>query len=453
MSIDPKVFPPGFLWGAATSAYQIEGAPTADGRGPSIWDRYSQQPGAIEGGDTGDVAAGHYERWAEDVALMRELGLRAYRFSISWSRVMPDGRTLNPAGLDWYERLVDALLEAGITPFVTLNHWDLPQALQERGGWTNRETLSRFVEYAAAVTQRLGDRVTHWITHNEPWVIAFCGYGWGQHAPGVRDARRALQVAHHLLVSHGMAVPVIRTNSPGAEVGIVNVHFPNRPASDSPADAAAAARADLLDNQWFLDPLFRGRYPQAGLDWYGAPERELTPLVEPGDMNLIAAPIDFLGVNAYYRRVIQADPADGLFGYQELPHPSSAMTTMSWSELDAPSLGAFVQRLGREWNVPAIYITENGLPLTEVDEPTAADGSIDDAARVDYLEQHISALAAAGEAGAPLRGYFVWCLLDTFEWNYGYRPRFGLIRVERPSLRRVPKRSFHWYRDLIRQTQ
>jgi beta-glucosidase len=440
-------FPPGFLWGAATAAYQIEGAVTEDGRGASIWDAYCRVPGAIEGGDTGEIAAGSYERWREDVALMAELGLRGYRFSTGWSRIMPDGVALNQRGLDFYDALVDALLAAGIAPLVTLNHWDMPQALQERGGWGSRATMERFVEYADVVTRRLGDRVTRWVTHNEPWVIAFLGHYYAQHAPGLRDATLALQVAHHLLVSHGMAVPVIRANSRDAEVGIVNVHFPNRPASDAQADVEAARRADAIDNRWFLDPLFRGSYPQEIVAWYGA----AAPVVDPGDMALIATPIDFLGVNYYYRRVIAADRNEPLFSFRELPHESSAMTTMLWSEIDPSALGDFLVRLAREWDVPGIYITENGLPLIEAAEP-ARDGTIDDGPRIGYLSSHIDAVGNAITRGAPVRGYFVWCLLDTFEWNYGYRPRFGIVCVERPSLARVPKASAAWYRDLIGQS-
>jgi beta-glucosidase len=440
---DVTRFPPEFLWGAATSAYQSEGAVQADGRGASIWDTYCRAPGAIEGGDTGDIAAGHYERWQEDVALMTAMRLGAYRFSTGWSRVIPDGiGMVNEAGLDFYDRLVDALLNAGITPLVTLNHWDMPQALQERGGWANRATMDAFVRYADVVTRRLGDRVQRWITHNEPWVIAFLGYYYAQHAPGVRDATLALQVAHNLLVSHGQAVPVIRANSRDAEVGIVNVHFPNRPASDSQADHIAADRADAIDNCWFLDALFRGEYPPEIVDWYG----EHAPLVDPGDMATIATPIDFLGVNYYYRRIIAADPGEPLFGYQELPHESSAATGMFWSEIHPPSLGEHLLRIAREWPVPAIYITENGLPMPE--EPVVG-GIIDDSPRIEYLSAHIESVGRAIDGGAPVRGYFTWCLFDTFEWNYGYRPRFGMVRVERPSLERIPKASALWFERVV----
>lgn len=437
--VDLTRFPSGFLWGAATSAYQSEGAFDTDGRGPSIWDTYCHTPGAIENGDTGDVAVGHYERWRDDVALLSVLRLNAYRFSTGWSRILPDGLgTVNEAGLDFYDRLVDALLGAGLTPLITLNHWDVPQTLQERGGWANRDTMAAFVNYADVVTRRLGDRVKHWITHNEPWVIAFLGYYYAQHAPGLRDATQALQAAHHLLVSHGQAVPVMRANSREAQVGLVNVHFPNRPASDSDADRAAAIRADAIDNRWFLDALFQGTYPPEIVAWYG----RHAPQVNSGDMEAIATPIDFLGVNYYYRRIITADPAEPLFGFQEMPHDSSAATGMFWSEIHAPSLGDFLLRLAREWSVPAIYITENGLPMPE--EPTV-NGVIDDQPRIAYLAAHIDAVGRAIAGGAPVRGYFAWCLLDTFEWNYGYRPRFGLVRVERPSLKRVPKASAHWY--------
>jgi beta-glucosidase len=446
MTPERAAFPLDFVWGVATSAYQIEGAADRDGRGPSIWDRYCRVPGAIRDGSSGDVAADHYRRWREDVALLARLGVNGYRFSTGWSRVMPDGRGVNQTGLDFYDRLVDALLAASITPFITLNHWDMPESLHQDGGWANRATIDAFGAYADVVTRRLGDRVAHWITHNEPWVIGFLGYSFAQHAPGIRgDGRRALQVAHHLLVSHGQAVPIVRANSTGARVGIVNVHFPNRPASDTEADRAAAARADGIDNRWFLDPLFRGTYPADVLEWYGAN----APEISAGDMSTIATPIDFLGVNYYYRRVIAADPTEPFFGFQELPHPSSAFTGMYWSEIAPPSLGDFLERLHREYAVPAIYVTENGLPLPAELEPTLPDGTIDDQPRIDYLAAHIASAGRALRQGAPLRGYFAWCLLDTFEWNYGFGPRFGLVRVERPSLRRVPKASARWYREWI----
>lgn len=443
-TVDLRPFPPDFLWGAATAAYQIEGATTAGGRGPSIWDVYCRQPGAIQDGSSGEPAAGHYTRWREDVALMRELGLRAYRFSVSWSRVLPNGARLNTAGLDFYDRLIDELLAAGVTPLVTLNHWDLPAALQDRGGWPARDTVDRYVEYADAVTRRLGDRVTRWVTHNEPWVISFLGYYYGQHAPGLRgQSGAALQSIHHLLVSHGQAVPVIRANSPGAEVGIVNIHFPNRPATDSEPDVSAAARAELLDLRWFLDPLFWRGYPAEAMEWYGSH----APVIQPGDMETIAAPIDFLGVNYYYRRIIAADPAEPLFGYRELPHPSSAPTGMFWSELDPTALGDHLVRLAAEYSGPQLYITENGLPLP--DEHADERGFVDDQARIAYLAGHIDEVGRALDGGAPVAGYFAWCLFDTFEWNYGYTPRFGLVRIARPSLERIPKASARWYRALL----
>lgn len=444
LDLDLTRFPAGFIWGAATSAYQIEGAVAEDGRGPSIWDDYCRTPGAVEGGHTGDVAMDHYHRWRDDIALMRELGLSGYRFSTGWSRILPEGRQVNERGLDFYDRLVDELLESGITPLLTLNHWDMPSALQARGGWGSRATMDAFTHYADVVSRRLGDRVRHWVTHNEPWVIGFLGHYYAQHAPGLRDGRLALQTAHHLLVSHGMAVPAIRSNARDAEVGIVNVHFPNRPASDSNADLEAAERADGIDNRWFLDPLFRGAYPDDILEWYG----DRAPVVESGDMALIATPIDFLGVNYYYRRIIAADPSEPLFGLRELPHPSSAATTMQWSEIDPPALGEVLLRLHRDWSVPGLYVTENGLPMTEATEPER-DEEIDDRARIDYLSRHIDAVGEAVRQGAPVRGYFLWCLFDTFEWNYGYRPRFGIVRVERPDLTRIPKRSAHWYQQLI----
>ncbi|HMQ35309.1 MAG TPA: GH1 family beta-glucosidase [Chloroflexaceae bacterium] len=440
-------FPDGFVWGAATAAYQIEGAVDEGGRGPSIWDTFSHTPGAVHGGDTGDVACDHYHRWPEDLQLMRELGLHAYRFSVAWPRVLPRGAgQVNQAGLDFYDRLVDALLEAGITPFVTLYHWDLPQALQDQGGWASRDTAHAFAAYAEAVVRRLGDRVRHWITHNEPWVVAFPGHYEGRHAPGVRDLRTALAVAHNLLLSHGLAVPALRAGSPGAEVGITLNFSPARPASASPEDAEAARRFDDALNHWFLDPVYGRGYPAELARRYG----ELMPAIAPGDMETIAAPIDFLGVNYYFPAIVRAVPASvEPIGATELtPHELVAaghtLTAMGWPVVP-DALRALLGHLNSRCAPGRIYITENGAAFPD----EAVDGTVDDPRRVAYLREHLAAARRAIAEGVPLRGYFVWSLLDNFEWAHGYSKRFGIVYVDYTTLRRIPKASAGWYRRAV----
>ncbi len=435
-------FPEGFLWGAATSAYQIEGAWNEDGKGPSIWDTFAHTPGKIRDGSTGDVACDHYHRWREDVALMKTLGLKAYRFSISWPRVLPSGKTpVNPKGLDFYDRLVDALLEAGIVPFVTLYHWDLPQALQDLGGWANRDLAYYFADYAAVVARRLGDRVTYWTTLNEPWVISWIGHGWGEHAPGLRNPKVALQVAHHLLLSHGLAVDVLRDLvGPSAQVGIVLDLSPVYPASDNPKDRAASQWADGFRNRWFLDPLFRGSYPADMWALYG----DLAPKVKPGDMAQIARRLDFLGVNYYTRAVVAHDPKEK-FQVRQVQVQTSEHTEMGW-EIYPQGLFELLARLVREYKVPAIFVTENGAAFN--DEVTT-DGQVRDEKRIQYLYVHIREAHRAIQEGVPLKGYFVWSLLDNFEWTYGYTKRFGIIYVDYQTLRRIPKESAYWYAKVI----
>ena len=427
-------FPPGFVWGVATSAYQIEGSITADGRGPSIWDTFSATPGAVKDASTGAVACDHYRRFPEDVALMRTLGVDAYRFSVAWPRIVPTGRgRVEPRGLDFYDRLVDALLAAGITPYVTLFHWDLPQALQDVGGWPARATAEAFVPYVDAVTRRLGDRVTNWITHNEPWCASMLGYFIGEHAPGHRDGAAALAAAHHLLLSHGLAVPVIRANSPRAQVGITLNLTPAEAAT--PAYADAARRFDGWFNRWFLDPVFGRGYPAdvvADRRADGHLPAGPIPWLRPGDLEIIAAPLDFLGVNYYTR--------ERFGGGDEKPR-----TDIGW-EVDPEGLEQLLARIHETWRPGRILITENGAAYHDAPD---ASGRIHDRRRVDYLAGHLAAVARAIDLGVPVRGYFAWSLLDNFEWAWGYGQRFGLVWVDYATQARVLKDSAHFYREVI----
>jgi beta-glucosidase len=438
MTIDPSSFPSDFVWGAATASYQIEGAVHEDGRGESVWDRFCATPGKVRGGDTGDVACDFYHRYRDDVKLMKELGLDAFRFSIAWPRVLPQGRgAVNQAGLDFYDRLVDELLANGIEPFATLFHWDTPQALEDEGGWRARETAEAFVEYAEAVVTRLGDRVRHWITHNEPWVYAWVGNAWGLHAPGRTSEADAVAVAHHLLLSHGWAVEAIRRASADARVGITLNLSQIYPATDTPEDEAAAYRRDGEDNRWFLDPLFRGSYPADLLE-----RNELVaPHVRDGDLETVSVPLDFLGVNNYSRFIVAA----GADGPQNVGNPDAQHTDMGW-EVYPDGLHDVLVRVARDYEPAAIYITENGAAFPDV---RVHDGAVHDVERTAYLESYIGAVGRAIAGGAPVKGYFVWSLLDNFEWAFGYSKRFGIVYIDFPALERVPKDSFYWYRDLI----
>ncbi len=433
-------FPDGFLWGAATAAYQIEGAWDEEGRGKSIWDVFSHQPGRTVNGDTGDVACDHYHRFEEDVALMKALGLGAYRFSVSWSRVLPDGTgRVNERGLDFYRRLVDALLGAGIVPALTLYHWDLPQALQERGGWQNRETVDAFVVYAEVVAEALADCVPLWITHNEPSLHAIVGHALGVYAPGIADLKTSLRVAHHLLLSHGLAVRALRAAG-APKVGITLVLEPAEPATDEPTDVEAAARYDEYLNGWYLDPLFRRRYPERVWRWFE--ERGLAPSVEPGELEAIAAPIDFLGVNYYHRRVTAHDPLEPLEA-REVEMPGER-TAMGW-EVHPQSFYEVLTKVAREYRPAEIHVTENGAAYEDVVD---ADGHVHDERRVAYLDAHLHAAARAIADGVPLRGYFVWSLLDNFQWAQGYAKRFGIVHVDFETLERTVKDSGWFLRDV-----
>jgi beta-glucosidase len=437
-------FPPGFLWGAATAAYQIEGATTEDGRGESIWDRFSHTSGTIADGTTGDVACDHYHRSAADMDLMAELGLNAYRFSIAWSRIYPDGYgRLERRGLDFYERLVDGLLERGISPMATLYHWDLPQALQDAGGgWVARDTASQFTDYAATVFDVLGDRVDRWITMNEPWVAAFVGYLDGRHAPGVRDLASAIRAAHHMLLGHAGAVDAFRAAGRRGEIGITLNLNPIDPGTDREEDIRAAALADGNLNRWFLDPLFRGAYPADLVDHYTSLGADFDA-VRPGDLEAIARPIDLLGVNYYFRARAKAVP-DGLGWDVDRGTADEETTFVGW-RIDPTGLEDLLARLRTDYPAIPTYITENGIALAD---DVGVDG-VHDPRRIDYLERHLAACERAIAAGTDLRGYFVWSLLDNFEWALGYGPRFGIVYVDYETQVRIPKASARWYANVI----
>jgi beta-glucosidase len=436
-------FPKDFLFGAATSAYQIEGAVQEDGRGPSIWDVFSHTPGKVAAGDTGDVACDHYHRYREDIALMREMGLDSYRFSISWPRLFPNGGgKLNQPGLDFYQRLVEELLRHDIVPMATLYHWDLPQALQDKGGWLNRDTADWFAEYADTVFQRLGDRIPLFVTLNEPWCSAVLGHAMGVHAPGLRDYASALAAAHHLLLGHGKAVQAFRQSGAEGQIGLTNVLTPMEPASDAAEDVEAADRMDALTNRWFLDPVFKGTYP-AELRALGA-----DALVRDDDLQLISQPLDFLGVNYYFRQVIKANPADPLIQATAL-EPSGERTAMGWG-VSPDGLREALLRVKRDYGDIPIYVTENGAAYEDVLEGDAATGyTVHDPKRIAYLRNHLLAVHEAMAARVEVRGYYVWSLLDNFEWQEGYAKRFGLVYVDYATQRRIWKDSAKWYRDVI----
>jgi beta-glucosidase len=428
-------FPSNFLWGAATASYQVEGAWNEDGKGESIWDRFSHTPGKITNSDTGDVACDHYHRYREDVALMRQLGIKAYRFSVSWPRVLPQGRGLaNPLGLDFYDRLVDALLAANIEPFITLYHWDLPQALFEQGGWLNREVGHAFADYAVLMVKRLGDRVRNWATFNEPGVVAFDGYYGGDHAPGIQQPRQAFQVAHNLLVAHGLAVQALRAAGPALNAGIVLNLWPSEPASSAPEDIAAAQAAWERYEALFLEPIFRAEIPRTAWETLGAD----APEIKAGDLALSAQKLDFLGVNYYSRNLVSAKgPIQ--------PVPGSEYTEMGW-EVSPPSLRRLLNLINRSYRLPPIYITENGAAFKDEVTP---DGRVHDPRRLEYLRTHFTQARLAMQDGVDLRGYFVWSLLDNFEWAHGFTRRFGLIHVDYETLKRTPKDSGLWYSRVI----
>ncbi|MFH9431498.1 GH1 family beta-glucosidase [Streptomyces sp. NPDC017615] len=439
--IDLAALPADFRWGTATSAYQIEGAVAEDGRSPSIWDTFSHTPGKIDGDDNGDTACDHYHRWREDIGLMRRLGLDSYRLSIAWPRVMPGGDgPVNAKGLAFYDQLTDALLEAGITPSVTLYHWDLPQVLQDRGGWPERETAEHFAAYASAVAERLGDRVTHWTTLNEPLCSAWIGHLEGKMAPGWTNLTAAVRASYHLLLGHGLATQAIRAAAPRAEVGIVNNLSTVHPATDSPEDAAAARRQDGHVNRWWLDPVHGRGFPADMVEVYGV---ELPK--KPGDLETIATPLDWLGLNYYMPAHVAADPEGPAPYTRSVRREGVPRTGMDW-EIDASGIETLLLRLTEEYGARKLYVTENGSSFPDLVGP---DGTVDDPERRDYLETHLAACASAARKGAPLAGYFAWSLLDNFEWAYGYAKRFGLFHVDYATQARTMKASGRRYAEII----
>ncbi|GII76546.1 beta-glucosidase [Sphaerisporangium rufum] len=433
-----------FLWGTATAAYQIEGAAAEDGRGRSIWDTFSHEPGKVRDGHTGDIACDHYHRWPEDVRLMADLGVNSYRFSISWSRVLPAGRgAVNPAGLDFYDRLVDGLCAAGIVPAATLFHWDLPQALEDEGGWLNRDTARHLADYAALAAERLADRVPMWITLNEPFIHMVFGYALGTHAPGRTLFLDALPAAHHQLLGHGLATQALRAAG-ARQVLITNNHSPVWPDSGAPADLAAAEAYDTLHNRLFTDPLLLGAYPD--LSAFGL---EAAPAVRDGDLEIIAQPLDGLGVNYYNPTRVRAPAGDAPpLPFEDAGITGHPTTAFGWPVVPdglRELLTGMKDRYGDA--LPPVYVTENGC--SQPDEP-GPDGVVHDQARIDFLAGHLDALRAARDAGVDVRGYYVWSLLDNFEWAEGYHQRFGLVHVDFPTGHRTPKASYHWLKEFLR---
>jgi beta-glucosidase len=437
-------FPKNFVWGAATASFQIEGATQDDGRGTSIWDTFCRVPGAVFNGDTGDPACNHYYCYPEDIELLGQLGVQAYRFSLAWPRILPEGTgSVNAAGLDFYDRLVDTVLEKGITPYATLYHWDLPQPLQDKGGWPDRSVVEAFVHYADVVSRRLGDRVHQWMTHNEPWCASWLGYGLGHHAPGYKDFPAAVQAAHHLLLSHGKAVPVIRANgNSNTKVGIVlNLAWADS-ISDSPEDQHAARLLEGFQNRWFLDPLYKSEYPADMLELYGP----FAPTIQDDDLEAISAKTDFLGVNYYNRSVVGAGDGLGLLPIR-LDHPEGEYTDMDW-EVYPPGIYNVLKWVHETYHPPVLYITENGAAFSDELTP---DGRICDDRRQAFLEGYIAQVHRAIQDGVPVQGYFVWSLLDNFEWAYGYSKRFGIVHVDYATQKRTMKQSGEWYAKVTRQ--
>jgi beta-glucosidase len=440
------MFPDGFLWGVATSSYQIEGAWDEDGRGESIWDQFAHTPGTTRNGDTGDVACDHYRRWPEDIALMADLGIQAYRFSTSWPRILPNGRgEVNTKGLDFYDRLVDSLLEAGITPIPNLYHWDLPLALHEEGGWPARETAEAFAEFAAVVADRIGDRVTEWITQNEPWCSAFLSYQQGIHAPGHHNWNEAIRASHHLLLSHGLAAEAIRSAAPGARIGIAINFEPADPASEDAPAMGAANRYNGYFFHWFLDPLFGRGYPTEMVEHY-ADQGHLPDgmnFVADGDLELISRPLDFLGINYYTRHLSDAD--ETLDDQSAIKVEGASYTAMDW-EVNPGAFERLLNWITDEYHPREMLITENGCSYP--DGP-GTDGRVRDERRIDYLDQHLAAVHRSIEFGAPIAGYLQWSFMDNFEWSHGYNQRFGIVHVDFDTQKRTPKDSAYWYRDVI----
>lgn len=437
-------FPENFLWGAATASYQIEGAYREDGRGESIWDRFSHTPGKTFQGDTGDVACDHYHRFEEDIGIMKKIGLKTYRFSISWSRLFPDGSgEPNPKGMEFYKKLVSKLNENGIKPAVTLYHWDLPQKLQDNGGWANRDTVCHFVEYAKYVFENLGSQVPIWITHNEPFVAAIVGNWIGRHAPGITDFQTALRVAHHLLLSHGLAVKAYRESGHKGEIGITLNMNPVYPVSENEMDKAAAKRFNEYLNKWYADPVLKGAYPADLLEWFA--DRGLAPEILDGDMSAINQPIDFLGINNYYSSFIRHDEHNWPVYASEIS-TGRDRTKMDW-EINPEGLHDLLVYLDKEYGGIKIIITENGAAFNDI---VNREGKVEDDNRLDYLYTYLEQVHRAIDSGVNVKGYYAWSLMDNFEWGHGYSKRFGLVYVDFKTQKRILKKSAYWYSEVIR---
>lgn len=441
-----KVFPKSFIWGAATASYQIEGGAYDEGRGESIWDRFARQPGKVYKQQNGEVACDHFHRYPEDVQLMADLGIQSYRFSFAWPRLFPEEGKFNLDGLEFYKRLLDELEAKGITPVATIYHWDLPTWIQDKGGWTNRETVDHFVQYAKVLLEAFGGRIKSWITHNEPWCAAFLGYGFGVHAPGHTDWNEALIASHHLLLSHGKTVEFYRSMGVDGEIGITLNLTPALPATNKLEDVAAAERSDGFSNRWFIDPVFKGRYPE---DMAALFEKRFGSFyfIKDGDLETIATPIDFLGVNYYSHNIVEANDDDDVLGSKVIGETEN-VTEMGWG-IHPDSLYRLLTRIKRDYTDLPLYITENGAAFPD----QLVDGKIDDTDRINYLHDHFAAVHRFIEEGGNLQGFYVWSLLDNYEWAFGYSKRFGIIYVDYETLERIPKESYKWYQKVIETNQ
>lgn len=441
-----KSFPERFIWGAATASYQIEGGAHEEGRGESIWDRFCRQPGKVYQQENGEIACDHYHRYPKDVQLMSELGIQSYRFSFAWPRLFPEEGKFNQEGLNFYKRLLDELEERGIAPTATIYHWDLPTWLQDKGGWTNRETVDHFIAYAKVLFETFGDRIKNWITHNEPWCAAFLGHAMGIHAPGHTDWNEALIVSHHLLLSHGKVVELYRSMGLNGQIGITLNLSPTIPATNESMDRDAAWRLDGFSNRWFLDPIFKGKYPEDMMELYNKRFGPLTFLKE-GDLEVIGKPIDFLGVNYYSHNIISHNEDQPVFQAIQI-YETENVTDMGWG-IHPDSLYKLLKRIQSDYTNLPLYITENGAAFTDKLE----NGRVEDYGRIHYLHDHFIAAHRFIEEGGNLKGYYVWSLMDNFEWAFGYSKRFGIIYVDYETLERTPKESYKWYQNIIKTNQ
>lgn len=443
----PKInFPENFIWGSATSAYQIEGACSEDGKGESIWDRFCHLPGNIENGHTGDIACDHYHRYEEDIEIMKEIGIKSYRFSVSWPRIFPNGTGQpNQKGLDFYKRLTDCLLENGITPAITLYHWDLPQKLQDMGGWKNRDTTDYFTEYSSEMFKNFGDVVPMWVTHNEPWVVTLLGHLLGTHAPGIKDLRTSLEVSHHLLLSHGKTMKVFRDMNIDAQIGIAPNLSYNYPASQKPEDIAAAELSFSLMGRWFLDPIFKGHYPKNALEHYKNKGIDLSFSEE--DLKLINQPIDFLAFNTYSSYFIKHDPAaESGYAWAEPPFENYEITEMDWI-VHPEGLYDLLMLLDRDYGKPNLIISENGAAFKD---EISSNGKIEDVRRIQYLKDYLTQAHRAIQDGVNLKAYYLWSFMDNFEWSFGYNKKFGIVHVDFETQERKIKDSGYWYKEVIK---